>query len=217
MGSAPADTDSTWDKLSQKPRLPSFNAFLSGVGRPDLRFSSGPVPYRMESRSVVGRGQTNDAPWGHNRPQLSIPAFPNQNEPHLSDPASYLPKHHHPPQPCHFRPPISSNLPERLEPLPSYLTQGPLLDGDGSRVVVDRGTVPGRRVCYIYDIGGICRKFVNGNTISPQWGTTKAGKLRKRLTQACDSCREKKVKCDAGGPPCVQCQKLGRKYAFQLA
>ncbi|KAI4850977.1 hypothetical protein E4T45_05269 [Aureobasidium sp. EXF-8846] len=40
---------------------------------------------------------------------------------------------------------------------------------------------------------------------NPTWGITKAGKARKRLAQACLTCRAKKVKCEPRGESCLTC------------
>lgn len=46
-------------------------------------------------------------------------------------------------------------------------------------------------------------------------GITKAGKPRKRLSQACNQCRDKKVKCDGlQSIQCSQCRKFGRECTF---
>ncbi|KAI8343911.1 hypothetical protein BC941DRAFT_342194, partial [Chlamydoabsidia padenii] len=37
---------------------------------------------------------------------------------------------------------------------------------------------------------------------------------RKRLTQACDMCRKKKIKCDGGKPTCGNCMKLKRECTY---
>ncbi|KAI9258795.1 fungal-specific transcription factor domain-containing protein [Phascolomyces articulosus] len=37
---------------------------------------------------------------------------------------------------------------------------------------------------------------------------------RKRLAQACDVCRRKKIKCDGARPTCANCEKLGRQCTY---
>ncbi|BDD58782.1 hypothetical protein MAP00_004033 [Monascus purpureus] len=53
--------------------------------------------------------------------------------------------------------------------------------------------------------------------VNANWGITKAGKPRKRLAQACLTCREKKIKCQPNLPRCDQCQKSGRDCRFENA
>jgi Fungal Zn(2)-Cys(6) binuclear cluster domain len=83
------------------------------------------------------------------------------------------------------------------------------------RRVLREELVPGRGICYVYDDGTVCPKAVDGDSVNPQWGVTKAGKPRKRLAQACTTCRIKKIKCDPGTPSCIQCQKIGRECRFE--
>jgi hypothetical protein len=68
----------------------------------------------------------------------------------------------------------------------------------------------GEGLCYIYDDGTYCRAIIDGEAVNPSWGITKAGKPRKRLAQACLTCREKKIKCEPGYPKCHQCAKSQR-------
>jgi hypothetical protein len=70
--------------------------------------------------------------------------------------------------------------------------------------------VLGEGLCYIYEDGTICRAIIDGEPVNPSWGITKAGKPRKRLAQACLTCREKKIKCEPGYPTCQQCAKSQR-------
>jgi hypothetical protein len=50
-----------------------------------------------------------------------------------------------------------------------------------------------------------------GAVVESPWGFTKAGKARKRLEQACVSCREKKTKCEpmSSNSKCLSCEKNG--------
>ncbi|GME25949.1 hypothetical protein GTA08_BOTSDO01463 [Neofusicoccum parvum] len=63
--------------------------------------------------------------------------------------------------------------------------------------------VPGEGLCYVYEDGSYCRTVIDGEPVNPSWGVTKAGKPRKRLAQACLTCREKKIKCEPGVPKCA--------------
>lgn len=78
-----------------------------------------------------------------------------------------------------------------------------------SRCVGQR-EIPGEGLCYIYEDGTFCRAVIDGEPVNPSWGITKAGKPRKRLAQACLTCREKKIKCEPGYPKCHQCAKSQR-------
>ncbi|KKK12851.1 hypothetical protein AOCH_004043 [Aspergillus ochraceoroseus] len=83
--------------------------------------------------------------------------------------------------------------------------------------VVDERYVEGEGLCYIYADGTHCPKAIDGVPVNANWGVTKAGKPRKRLAQACLTCREKKIKCQPNLPKCDQCQKSGRECRFESA
>lgn len=75
---------------------------------------------------------------------------------------------------------------------------------------VGQRNVAGEGLCYVYEDGSHCRAIIDGERVNPSWGITKAGKPRKRLAQACNTCREKKIKCEPGDPKCTQCAKSQR-------
>lgn len=83
--------------------------------------------------------------------------------------------------------------------------------------VVGEKYMEGEGLCYIYADGSHCRKVINGIPVNANWGVTKAGKPRKRLAQACLTCREKKIKCQPNLPKCDQCRKHGRECRFENA
>ncbi|KAL2826006.1 hypothetical protein BDW59DRAFT_69235 [Aspergillus cavernicola] len=83
--------------------------------------------------------------------------------------------------------------------------------------VVDERYITGEGLCYIYADGSHCPKSIDGIHVNANWGITKAGKPRKRLAQACLTCREKKIKCHPNLPKCDQCQKSGRECRFESA
>ncbi|KAM0723881.1 hypothetical protein Q7P37_000871 [Cladosporium fusiforme] len=69
---------------------------------------------------------------------------------------------------------------------------------------------PGEGTFHVYDGGYRIPTSVDGETVNPQWGLTKANKPRKRLALACLDCREKKIKCEPGASSCLQCEKAKR-------
>ncbi|KAJ5223682.1 hypothetical protein N7468_008224 [Penicillium chermesinum] len=83
--------------------------------------------------------------------------------------------------------------------------------------VVDERYVDGEGLCYVYADGTHVPKLIDGVPVNAHWGITKAGKPRKRLAQACLTCREKKIKCQPNLPKCDQCQKSGRECRFESA
>ena len=50
---------------------------------------------------------------------------------------------------------------------------------------VGQRQIPGKGLCYVYNDGNTCPTIIDGEMVNPMWGTTKAGKARKRLAQAC--------------------------------
>lgn len=50
---------------------------------------------------------------------------------------------------------------------------------------VGQREIPGEGLVYIYQDGSTCPTIIDGEPVNPLWGTTKAGKARKRLAQAC--------------------------------
>lgn len=83
--------------------------------------------------------------------------------------------------------------------------------------VIDEQIIEGEGICYLYSDGSYCPKTIDGEPVNANWGVTKAGKPRKRLAQACITCREKKIKCRPNLPKCDQCQKSGRVCRFMSA
>ena len=83
--------------------------------------------------------------------------------------------------------------------------------------VVDERYIEGEGICYVYADGSHVPKSIDGIPVNANWGITKAGKPRKRLAQACLTCREKKIKCQPNLPKCDQCQKSGRECKFETA
>lgn len=83
--------------------------------------------------------------------------------------------------------------------------------------VTDERFIEGEGTCYVYSDGSHVPKAIDGIPVNANWGITKAGKPRKRLAQACLTCREKKIKCTPKLPKCDQCQKSGRECRFESA
>lgn len=79
--------------------------------------------------------------------------------------------------------------------------------------------VPGEGTYHLYEGGFRIPTHVDGETVNPAWGLTKANKPRKRLAMACLDCREKKIKCEPGTVSCLQCEKAKRpcrKYVKKI-
>lgn len=65
--------------------------------------------------------------------------------------------------------------------------------------------------------GPICANPWDDAGRHPDWGTTKAGKPRKRLAQACFNCRHKKIRChpNSNSMKCAQCEKTHTDCRFE--
>jgi len=207
------------DEALQHPRLPSFSNFLSGAGRPDITLDPAS---RSPARGRPASSHQNDAsaslpPGQHHHAVPANPARNSERDP-LPDAASRPHGAFHPPVAGSLFTPyaVSNPLPRPL-PHPMPFGQGPSHGPVYGRNVVGEEIIPGKGPCYIYDDGTIVQKVINGDLVNPKWGTTKAGKPRKRLGQACNTCREKKIKCDPSVPKCAQCQKFGRECKFESA
>ncbi|KAF2858570.1 hypothetical protein K470DRAFT_300778 [Piedraia hortae CBS 480.64] len=69
---------------------------------------------------------------------------------------------------------------------------------------------PGEGTFHVYESGYRMPTHIDGETVNPAWGLTKANKPRKRLALACLDCREKKIKCEPAPNGCIQCVKAKR-------
>lgn len=93
------------------------------------------------------------------------------------------------------RPPQSQAAPSFHEDLPDrnldrHLTSGQemrngLPASNYSLQCVGQRHIPGEGMCYVFKDGSTCPTIIDGEPVNPLWGTTKAGKARKRLAQAC--------------------------------
>lgn len=130
----------------------------------------------------------------------STPAAGNYVRPRPPSPYSAQghPNYHTSPASSDYRSTNSNAMPSRSDssrsPRPSH----------------PRQMMPGVGECFLFPDGSILPCKINDEPVNPEFGVTKAGKPRKRLAQACITCREKKIKCQPGDPKCVQCEKIGR-------
>ncbi len=196
------------DAFSRRPSLPPFSKFLSDAGHPELFTQPRTPQIRTE-------------------PSLSAGAALNS---HVIQLNSFRPSELHSGARTEQLPPTRNGHTEMqngrtwsypsTSPVGSHLsipgTAPTKMSGDRATgpAVLREEVIPGRGPCYVYEDGAVVQKIINGDTVNPKWGTTKAGKPRKRLGQACNTCREKKIKCDPSVPKCAQCQKFGRECKF---
>jgi hypothetical protein len=195
MARLPPAAEPREDTFSQKPSLPSLSKFLSDAGHPDL-FTS--------TRTQHGRTEPPPAP----------AAAPYHHP--VAPPAAYRPPELNPQGPSE---PYNGHLwsysnSNHVRAHPQTVSAQYAAERPPAPRAPREEMIPGRGLCYVYEDGTMIQKTINGDTVNPKWGTTKAGKPRKRLGQACNTCREKKIKCDPSVPKCAQCQKFGRECKF---
>ncbi|KAK5406793.1 hypothetical protein LTR06_008287 [Exophiala xenobiotica] len=200
----------TGDAEPQKPRLPSFVHFLSGASRGSLDFApQSPAPNRGD-RSLAAHATAF-----HQAAQPDLYAVPPAGNPApFPGPAVQLHGLRLEQNQTPYWPHPTLPLPESRATFPSVPPSLTTPASTYNRKVVGEEAISGNVQSYMYDDGGACQKTVDGDNVNPKWGTTKAGKPRKRLGQACNTCREKKIKCDPSTPKCAQCQKFGRECKF---
>lgn len=129
-------------------------------------------------------------------PHLRSPVSPGQNVPSINLPPAL-------PHPPGAGSPADSQPSSTVAPVRPHVIEEKYIDGEG--------------LCYIYVDGSYCPKSIDGVPVNASWGVTKAGRPRKRLAQACLTCREKKIRCHPNLPKCEQCQKSGRVCRYQNA
>lgn len=208
---------------SPKPQLPNFEHFLRGAGHPTLTqrtsrqepilesldppgHPSLPTPPLTSANGPCWDGgvhvQTQVWPTEHSSVSSSRPLFTAE----VQRRASFALPIQARPQARSTRA-YSSNNAER-----SHHD----LSGEQHDQVIYEEDCADCRPDYMYKGGGTAPKEVAPAEVANSvWGVTKAGKPRKRLSQACVACREKKIKCDpGGGPKCSQCVRFNRECKF---
>ena len=213
--------------LPDQVQLPSFSTFISGLERPNgapSRSNSSPtaqpdplkrhevrhappgaesfyrIPLFQQASSSEINGESPQSATGTELPSMHGSNEQNGRAHSLSVPLAAPTAHGR-----------SQSMTNQLRP-PFH----PGTDSSGqAKPGSDETNVGGRGPCFVYDDGTVAQKLVNGDTTNTKWGTTKAGKPRKRLGQACNTCREKKIRCDPQLPKCAQCRKFGRDCKFE--
>ena len=222
-------------------QLPSVRSLLTPVSDPTSPpsyhqpFSAPPhienreqaYQYRQHESRVVSPVSGQDRVPGRSEPLTQQPYTPSL--PPLSQVAMTSPREmiHH----SSRSDPLSATMHNRQLPLHAATVQheavpsGELSSPESGRSqgntvlphVVDEKYIDGEGFCFVYADGSHVPKSIDGIPVNANWGVTKAGKPRKRLAQACLTCREKKIKCQPNLPKCDQCQKSGRECRFESA
>lgn len=210
LNSTPCAPMAPGDSSSHRTRLPSIGDFLSGASHDGPNFAQpGPGSNHGDDRRLP-----HNPAILHHPPQAPLYGFAERQPMQYAQAVS---QPHVPPaeikQEAYWTYP--NLLPsEGRTALPGMHPSGPPFDQACGRSMLREEVIAGKGLCFIYDDGTVCQKVINGDAVNPKWGTTKAGKPRKRLGQACNTCREKKIKCDPSVPKCAQCQKFGRECKF---
>jgi Fungal Zn(2)-Cys(6) binuclear cluster domain len=171
-------------------------------------------------RPQYSRGNSGES--SHGPPGFYVPfSHPQPIQTHYRQRSEVLPPSpFSQPSPHQDFSPHSRTVPSLLSRSDGYVSSGSDTTREQARVqprVLREENIPGKGVCYIYDDGTYCPKAIDGDSVNPSWGVTKAGKPRKRLAQACTTCREKKIRCDPGSgmSKCSQCLKFNRECIFE--
>lgn len=193
MAQSPLDFESMGSHVVHKTPLPSFAKFLSDTGHLHLNIASTtPGTNGDIARHQLSHISHSLPLYLHIPPQATYaPSDPTISQ-HLDQVARCQSIPQSTVQPSHWQHHNSSPL-TRHTSLPPLRSQPSPPEHGYGRVVVTESAVPGRGLCYVYNDGSMCQKTINGDAVNPKWGITKAGKPRKRLGQACNKCREKKV------------------------
>lgn len=223
-GYFPKDVPTNNEMPGPNQQLPSVSHILSGRSYYDYP-PPGERPPSHDNLGVFQRPQYSRENSGGFRPG-QFPPVTYGHHSHPSDHTRYRQGSDMPPHsPFTLSPPNLDHTLQRPS-IPSLLDRAggpigseadPILDQPRVPKVVGERDIPGKGWSYMYDDGTCCPINIDGNSVNPQWGITKAGKPRKRLAQACSTCREKKIRCDPGSnlSKCSQCLKFNRECRFE--
>lgn len=210
---------------SSKPQLPNFEHFLRGAGQPELAQGTARRESIFENLNTAGHPSLPTPPLTSSSGPLSYWDTP---PPLLSSPSGHS-------SILSSRPPFTPDSQRRASlalPIQAQHQARPARAYSSTNVertyhdyrrgqyehVIQEGDYPERSPENIHHgIGSISisREGPSADMVTSIWGVTKAGKPRKRLSQACITCREKKIKCDpGGGPRCSQCLRFNRECKF---
>ncbi|KAH0840544.1 hypothetical protein FOPE_05705 [Fonsecaea pedrosoi] len=71
--------------------------------------------------------------------------------------------------------------------------------------------------CHAHEKDSMCSKNSDGDGLSSTWSSSRSTNLKKRNGQACDGCRERKMRCDFKFPKCTMCKSIDRECTFGSA
>lgn len=180
---------------------------------PTFSSQTSPVP---APHQLKGRSESFPQPQSSTLPPLAHVAMHSPREVHHTGTRSDVSTASYPPDRAVFQgTPVQDKTVTRDVSSPESMSRS---QGSSSLShVVNERYIEGEGICYVYADGTHVPKAIDGIPVNANWGITKAGKPRKRLAQACLTCREKKIKCQPNLPKCDQCQKSGRECRFESA
>lgn len=210
---------------SQKPQLPNFEHFLRGAGHPDLAQGISRQESGFENLTPPGHPSlptppltTPSGPFSHWDTNLHLQTSPSEYSSVTSSRLSFTSE-------SQRRASLALPIQARPQARPAWAysstnaerSHHDYLSGRYEQVIHEEDYSNRSPENMHQGIGtmSISRKVASADVGSSIWGVTKAGKPRKRLSQACITCREKKIKCDpGGGPKCLQCLRFSRECRF---
>jgi hypothetical protein len=175
-------------------KLPSFNQFVSS-----LEHMSSHERQRQQSYARTTEPSARLISPLHRTP---LPAPPQRSSfAHILNPATKEPRQPYMVSPV---PPVSPMKPPQT-PRDAYeMRQGLSV---GMKPLQPRGQIPGPRPS----------REITLRNLTFEHDLTLAGKPRKRSAQACQRCRDMKIKCRVSGTGCITCLRQGLECAFEPA
>jgi hypothetical protein len=181
--------------------LAQYRSPWAGERLPQGRRQEGP-----QARSPITHPATHQA---HDRGHITHEGASEHRISYPLHSSSHLPIQKREPGPTYptyppFRPVANFNINGDSRHRPTRSLQDPKTTGTPSSLPVEQSSRP---------------KPATETIMEPPWGFTKAGKVRKRLEQACVSCRKKKTKCEPmiSSSKCLPCEKNGSECYFDSA
>ncbi|OAL25408.1 hypothetical protein AYO22_04891 [Fonsecaea multimorphosa] len=107
----------------------------------------------------------------------------------------------------------SENKPAAPDPRATHAT----VDHAPGRASAEKETPDGSGSCHANEDVTIYSQNPDDDGLNTMWSSSKASKLKKRTGQACDGCRERKMRCDFKSPKCTMCKNIDRDCTFGSA
>jgi hypothetical protein len=194
---APLGWESVGSTTTQTTFLPPFSSFLYATKPADEKLA--PTTFEADQGySGPPQARTNSLPLGYSTIQSRPNGTSEHNTSQTTDQLACtrrtpLGDGQSPYWPYSY--PLAIPLVNQAASLPG-LTRALPLECNRRQLPVGEEKIFRKSPPYIYNHRSDCQIIVSGEAGNSRWGTTRADKQRKRLVQACNRCREKKIKCD---------------------